>query len=429
MAVFDVVAMLLGLAALFGYVNHRLFKLPHTIGLMVITLSVSLVVLVIDACFPGLGWKGYVAQYIHQEVDFSKALMQVMLCFLLFAGALHVKIEDLLERKVSISLLATTGVLISTALVGIMVYYLFGAFGFDPGLGPCLVFGALISPTDPVAVLGLLKVAHAPRSLEAKIAGESLFNDGVGVVVFTALVAFFHMGGIDSHAVTGATDVSLLFVREVAGGVLLGFVAGSVAYLAMKSIDVYQLEVIITLALVTGIYSLAQKVFGCSGPIAVVVAGLLIGNKGKRFAMSPVTVDHMEKFWSLIDEALNSILFLLIGLEVFVVPLESARLVEAALLVIPVVLLARFISVAIPITLLKRRRNFTRGAIPILTWCGLRGGISVALVLSLEKYAVDDPMGMKLLMISTYFVVLFSVIVQGLTVRPLLSWFLKEKPE
>lgn len=429
MAIFDVVAVLLGLAAFFGYLNHRLFKLPHTIGLMVITLFVSLAVFAVDALFPGLEWKALVAHYLDEGVDFDKALMQVMLCFMLFAGALHVNLDELLARKLPISLLATVGVVTSTLLVGFMVYFLFGLFGFDIGIGPCLVFGALISPTDPVAVLGLLKVARAPKSLEAKIAGESLFNDGVGVVIFTALVATFHMGGIDSHAVSGALDITIFFIQEVAGGVLLGLVAGYIAYRAMKSIDEYQLEVIITIALVTGIYSLAHQVLHCSGPLAVVVAGLFVGNQGKRFAMSDVTVDHMEKFWSLVDEVLNSILFLLIGLEVFVIPLDSARLIEAGLLVIPIVLLARMISVSIPITLLKRKQTFSPGVIPILTWCGLRGGISVALVFSLEKYAVDDPMGMKVLLISTYLVVLFSVIVQGLTVRPVLRRFLKKNPE
>lgn len=414
MTVFDIAAILLGMAALIGYLNFRLFKLPHTIGLMVITLAASFLVLLADSIFQDAGIKEAVVKYVGQ-VDFSETLMQFMLCFLLFAGALHINLDELLERKLAISTLATVGVLLSTTIVGFLTWFLFGFLHWDVGLGPCLVFGALISPTDPVAVLGLLKTTKAPKSLEAKIAGESLFNDGVGVVVFTVLTAIF-LGG---HESMGAGDVAVLFIQEVAGGAALGLVFGFIAYQILKSIDQYQLEVIITLALVTGVYSLAHKLH-FSGPIAVVLAGLLIGNHGKKFAMSDVTVDHMEKFWSLIDEILNSVLFLLIGLEVFIIPLGSAKFLEAGLLAILIVLLARFISVSLPISILKVRRQFSPGVIWILTWSGLRGGISVALVLSLPKFD-----GREMLVVATYLVVLFSVIVQGLTVKLLVNKFLK----
>jgi CPA1 family monovalent cation:H+ antiporter len=287
----------------------------------------------------------------------------------------------------------------------------------------CLVFGALISPTDPVAVLGLLKIAGAPKSLEAKIVGESLFNDGVGVVLFLVLGALFISGSHGAEILDkdpGALDVIILFIKEVGGGAVLGLVLGYIAYRVLKSIDQYQLEVIITLALAMGVYALARSLH-FSGLIAVVIAGLLIGNHGRWFAMSDVTVDHVEKFWSLIDEILNSLLFLLVGLEVFLIPLGETRLIEAGLLAIPVVLLARFISVSLPITVLKVRRQFTRGVIPILTWSGLRGGISVALVLSLPQFE-----GREVFLVSTYLVVLFSMIVQGLTVKSLVKRLLRQ---
>jgi len=422
MTVFDIAAVLLGLAAIFGYINHRLFKLPHTIGLMVITLAVSLG-LILWAPEWMVEWikTNYVGR-----VDFNKTLMDVMLSFLLFAGALHVNISDLMERKWAIGALSTAGVLISTAIVGFLAWWVFNLFGFPCGIGPCLVFGALISPTDPVAVLGLLKVAKAPKSLEIKIAGESLFNDGVGVVVFTMLATIFHMGASHGPVDPGPLDVAFFFLREVGGGAVCGLLLGYIAYAIMKTIDQYQLEVIVTLALVTGAYSVASAI-GASGPIAVVIAGLFIGNRGKRLAMSDTTVDQMEKFWSLIDEILNSLLFLLIGIEIFQVPFSSnINLVQACLLAIPVVLIARFISVFIPISILKIRREFSPGVVPIIAWCGLRGGISVALVFSLT-FSEDQSDLKSLLMVSTYFVVLFSIIVQGLTVKPLINKLMKGK--
>ncbi|MBU0755953.1 MAG: sodium:proton antiporter [Planctomycetes bacterium] len=417
MAIFNIAAMLLVLAAVIGVINHRVFKLPHAIGLMVITLGGSLGVMLIDQAFPGWDLQTRIESYVGR-VDFNKTLMEVLLSFLLFAGALHVKIEDLLARRFAIVTLATVGVLLSTAIVGCGAYGIFRMIGFDVGIGPCLVFGALISPTDPVAVMALLKTANAPPGLEAKIAGESLFNDGVGVVVFTVLVTIFGLKGAGSHAVEGSLDVGLFFLQEVIGGVTLGLLFGYIAYRAMKGIDEYALEVIITLALVMGVYALSGAL-NCSGPIAVVIAGLFIGNPGRRFAMSAVTIDQMEKFWSLLDEILNSVLFLLIGLEIFCIEFGSAKLLEAGLLAIPLVLIARFISVSIPISILKVRRRFSPGVIPILTWCGLRGGISVALVFSLEAFPQKN-----LLVVCTYFVVLFSVIVQGLTVKPLLKRYL-----
>jgi len=418
MELLHIAAVLLLLAAVFGYVNFRFFKLPSTIGLMVVTLVCSVAVLVFDLTwdqaarlFPALnlgdlGLRETIASSLGR-VDFSRTLLHGMLSFLLFAGALHVNLEELLQRKWAIGTLATLGVALSTIIVGGLSYGLFGMMGLGVPFIYCLIFGALISPTDPVAVLGILKSTRIPASLEAKIAGESLFNDGIGIVVFIMLTS---MAGLGTHVVEGAGEVSLLFVREVFGGLALGFFTGFAAYSAMKTIDHFQLELIITLALVMVINSVAA-VLHTSGPIAVVVAGLFIGNHGKRFAMSEITVQHLEDFWSLMDDILNAVLFLLIGLELFIIPFES-KLLVAALISIPVVLLARFVSVGIPIALLKvARRSFSPRVVRILTWSGLRGGISVALVLSLPTFEHKG-----LLIACTYLVVLFSVIVQGMTI-------------
>jgi len=311
--------------------------------------------------------------------------MKGMLVFLLFAGALHVNFDDLYERRFSIAGLATAGVIISTVLTGYATYYIFKIAGLEIPLIYALIFGALISPTDPVAVIGILKTTRTSKSLEAKITGESLFNDGVGIVIFIILVALASAGPEAGYTIL---DVTVLFVREAFGGALLGFIFGYAAYMALKSIDNYQIEVLITLALVMSIYS-AASLLHMSGPIAEVVAGLLVGNHGKRFAISTTTIDHVEKFWSLLDEILHAVLFLLIGLEVFAIQFRLTYLLSG-LLVIPTVLAVRFISVSIPISLLRFKKEFSKGVIRILTWSGLRGGISVALVLSHPPFHGKD---------------------------------------
>ncbi len=278
------------------------------------------------------------------------------------------------------------------------------------------MFGALISPTDPIAVLSILKNSKIPESLKAKISGESLFNDGVGIVIFTIMVAVaFGNDNINTLSIGGITK---LFLLEALGGVLLGLATGIVAYLAIKSIDEHNLEVLITLALVTITYSVATAIH-ISGPIAVVVSGLLIGNQGKNFAMSKTTRDHLFKFWSLTDEVLNSILFLLIGLQVITITFNSS-ISMAMVAAIPIALVARFLSVAIPIKCLSNLKEFTKGAIPILTWGGLRGGISVALALSLPSVQ-----GKELILAMTYGIVIFSIIVQGLTMSSIIKRFIK----
>jgi CPA1 family monovalent cation:H+ antiporter len=413
---FDIAAILLALSSVFGFINYRFLKLPHTIGLTVMAMVSSIVVVIVDLIFPALGLAELVAGAL-SRIDFYEALMMGMLSFLLFAGALHVDFVELANRKWSILLMATIGVLISTFVVGTLMWLVFGWLGLGVPFLWALVFGALISPTDPVAVLSILKTVTIPESLAAKISGESLFNDGVGVVVFTIVLALAAGPGDPAHSVGPVR----LFVVEALGGVAFGLIVGYVAYLAMKRIDEHNLEVLISLGLVTLTYSAAHHL-GVSGPIAVVVAGLLIGNKGVKQAMSDETRDHLLKFWSLTDEILNSVLFLLIGLEVLVMRFNTDY-IPVALAAIPVVLLARFLGVSVPITLLSARRRFTKGAIPVLVWGGLRGGISIALAFSLP----ENPMKAPILTV-TYGVVLFSIIVQGLTVKTVVRKMVREMP-
>ena len=421
MSLFDITAILLTLAAVFGFANTRWLRLPPTVGVLAISLAVSLAMMLLDRLLPALELLPLVRRYL-DSIDFNAALMHGMLGFLLFAGALHADLDYFMRRRWTIVLLSTVGLLISTAVVGVLSWRLFALLGLPASLPACLVFGALISPTDPIAVMGTLKTLHAPPSLEAKIGGESLFNDGVAVVVFTALVTLLPAGS-DPHAagghagLDGPPAVLLFFLREAGGGGALGLAAGWVAYRMMLAIDDYKVEVLITLALVMGGYALAERLM-VSGPIAMVAAGLLIGNRGRHFAMSPTVTDYLEKFWELVDEFLNAVLFLLIGVEVLVVALRG-RLMLAGLAAVAIVLLARWISVSIPILMLKWRLEFSQGVIRILTWSGLRGGISVALALSLppvpEKPAI---------LACTYTVVLFSILVQGLTIRRVLRRFI-----
>lgn len=409
MGVVDVVrlaAAILTLSALFGYVNYRWMKFPHTIGLVVIALLASLGTIAIDTALPALNLKATAAGLLHR-IDLPDTLMHGMLSLLLFAGAMHVNLDILAERKWPIGSMATAGVLISTFIVGTGSWVILDLLGIPLPFAWCLVFGALISPTDPVAVLGILKTVKVPDALEAKIAGESLFNDGVGVVVFTILLAIA-VGSGNGHAI-GAADIAILFAKETVGGALIGLVLGYAAYRAMRTIDEHNLEVLITLALVFLITAVAQALHA-SAPIAAVVAGLLIGNHGTRFAMSEKTTLHVQTFWSLIDEILNSVLFLIIGFEVLALAFSGETLL-AALLAIPLVLAARFVSVAIPIGLLRLRERFAAGTVRVLTWGGLRGGISVALALSLPSGPSKEA-----ILVITYGVVIFSIVAQGLTI-------------
>lgn len=413
MSGFDLAAILLTVAATFGYLNHRILRLPPTSGILVVALVSSLMLVAADAALPSLQIQALIAGFV-TRIDFNQTLMRGMLSFLLFAGALHLDLEGLLEDKWTIGILATVGVLISTAIVGALMWGVFRLIHADVPLLVCFVFGALISPTDPVAVMGLLKELRAPKSLEAQIAGESLFNDGVGVVVFSALVS---VAGLSANAASAlapdALSLLLFFIREVGGGAALGLALGYLAYRALRSIDDHPLELLVTLALVMLTYALAFQIH-VSGLIAVVVTGLLIGNRGRRFAMSDRTRDHVDGFWTMIDELLNAVLFLLIGLQVFAVPVGPGAL-AAGVLSIVVVLIARLVSVGVPVSAMRLRGRLTRGIVPVLTWSGLRGGLSVAMALSLPPFPARG-----LILGCTYAVVVFSILAQGLTVRRLL---------
>ena len=412
MSIFEIGAFLIGLSAIFGYLNYRFLRLPHTIGLVVIALAASLAIILIEVLSPASPVLEIVTSIL-TRIDFYETVMRGMLSFLLFAGALHVDFTVFKSKARAIALMATLGILISTFLIGWATWALLNAFGIEIPFIWALVFGALISPTDPVAVLGLFKTVDVPETLEAKMAGESLFNDGVGVVVFTVVVGIA-VGGTSDGGGVDALSVTQLFMTEAVGGAILGLIAGYAGYRAMHHIDEHNLEVLITLAVVMVTYAVALRLH-MSGPIAMVIAGLLIGNKGMKYAVSETTRDYIKKFWSLIDEILNSVLFLLIGLEVLII----AKLVDhigVALLMIPVTLIARWISVLVPISILSRWRSFTKGAIPILTWGGLRGGIAVALALSLPANEYKPT-----ILTITYAVVLFSIIVQGLTIKPLVE--------
>jgi CPA1 family monovalent cation:H+ antiporter len=400
MRLFDIIAALITLSAVFSWVNHRFLKMPTAIGLMLISLLFSLLLM---APLPGIEGIADDAQRMLEGVDLDETLLHGMLSFLLFAGALHVNVRDLADHKWVIGILASAGVVGATFLVGAGAYLLFTLLGLDVPFIYCLLFGALISPTDPIAVMGVLKSAGAPKSLETQIAGESLFNDGVAVVVFLVLL----------HIAAGGEELSAggvlaLFLHEAAGGLIFGLVAGWIALEMLRRVDNYQVEVLITLALAGGSYALAEHLH-LSAPIAVVVAGLMIGNTGRDRAMSGKTIEHLDDFWELVDEILNAVLFVLIGLEVMVISISAQHLV-AGLLAIPLVLSVRAVSVGLPIGLLRRFRSFSPGAVTILTWGGLRGGISVAMALSLPASDARD-----LLVAVTYVIVVFSILVQGLT--------------
>ena len=416
MNLLDTAAVLLSLAAIFGYINHRVFKLPTSIGILLIGLVLSVLILLLGDQWPGLVTQ---ADYFVTQIDFNETVMGVMLSFLLFAGALHVNLGDLRDQKGVVAILASVGLVVSTFLVGTSAYFIFQWFGMNLSYLWCLVFGALISPTDPVAVLGILKKAKVPKSLETKITGESLFNDGVGVVIYLALVGL--AAGTREASIMSVGD---LFLKEVGGGILLGGVLGFVAYWMLKTIDNYQVEILITLALVMGGYQLASA-WHLSGPLAMVVAGLMIGNQGRLLAMSDTTRHHLDLFWELIDEVLNALLFLLLGLEIFVLN-WSGQAFSAGLILIFVVLGARMVAVTLPVIILRKTREFSPGVIRILTWGGLRGGISVALALALPKEGLEES-GRQAILMATYLVVIFSIAVQGLTLRSVVDRLLKRE--
>lgn len=400
MSIYALLAVLITVTALLAWLNERLLRLPPAIGVMASALCLSLALVVAG----NLGWGVQRwAERLFQQVDFSAVLMQGMLSFLLFAGSLHVDLNQLIRRKWSILSLATVGVLISTFLVGTALHFLLRLVGLPLPYVWSLLFGALIAPTDPIAVMSTLKRVGAPKDLESMIIGESLFNDGVGVVVFTMILGFA-VGGHD----LSAGSVAVLFLEEAVGGALVGLVSGYLVYRMLRSVDNYTVEVLLTLALVSGGYALAG-VLHTSGPIAMVVAGLFIGNHGRLFGMSDRTRKHLDTFWELVDEILNAMLFVMIGLELLVLELRPAFLL-AGVLAIPLVLSARLVSVGLPIAALRGVRTFPPRTVRLMTWGGVRGGISIALALSLPASPWRD-----LILVATYLVVVFSILVQGLT--------------
>ena len=402
---YSIFTFLIVLTAAFSYINFKFIKLPATIGIMLISLCCSLMLLGIGKEFPGVLEK---PAAIIESLDFETLLMRVMLSFLLFAGAIHVDFNKLKKEIIPVVTYATFGVLLSTAFIGGAMFFIFQLFGLQVPFIYCLVFGALISPTDPIAVTGILKEARIPASLETKISGESLFNDGVGVVIFISLLEIAIIGTANLSAI----QIGGLFLKEAGGGVIFGLLLGYAGYYLLKSIDHYQVEVLITLAMVMGGYLLAS-ILEISGPLAMVVAGIVTGNKGKREAMSDLTKDYLNKFWELIDEILNALLFMLIGFEMIVLSFDL-KTIGIGLIAIAVVLTARLVSVYLPTFILSFRRSFERHLIPILTWGGLRGGISVALALSLPRGEYRN-----ILVSSTYIIVVFSILVQGLTIGKL----------
>ena len=399
----DIAAICIVVTALLSYANHRFTRLPTTIGVMAIALLLSLAIVGLDQLGLDAGVRDYEVHFL-RSIDFSDVLMQGMLSFLLFAGALHIDLGALRRFRWQVAALAVLGTLVSTALVGIGMWWLLPLFGLSLPLLYCLLFGALISPTDPIAVMGNLKSAQAPADLELVIAGESLFNDGVGVVLFSLLLGVLASG--DAPTVGAA---AALLLHEAGGGLALGAALGFCAYLMLKSIDEYRIEVLLTLATVIGGYSLASRLH-VSGPLAMVVAGLIIGNGGRAYAMSDTTRRYVDMFWELIDEILNAVLFVLLGMEVLVIAFSWPRL-GAGAAAIAVTLAARALSVGVPVRAWARRFGLPAGSARVLVWGGLRGGISVALALSLPSGPARD-----LILALTYCVVVFSILVQGLTV-------------
>ena len=407
MATYHIISVLILLTAIFAYVNDRWIKWPPTIGIMVIALLSSILIAIFGSLIPGFSSK---VLLLVSNINFEQVLMKIMLSFLLFAGALHVDANELKKEFWPVMLMATVGTFISTFLVSIMAYYLFGAFGLQIPYIYCLLFGALISPTDPIAVMGILKQARIPKTLEVKITGESLFNDGVGVVVFLTIFEV----AVNGSAKFSMSDTALLFLKEAGGGLLFGAILGYVAHLLIKSIDNYRVEVLITLTVVMSGYSVADYLH-LSGPLAIIIAGIIMGTKGKSEGLSEISRDYLGKFWDLTDEIFNAILFLLIGLEMLVIKVNPTIMIIGGMM-IGVVLFARLLCVALPVLFLKIWMKFEKNAILMLTWGGLRGGLSVAMALSIPAAMHRDEF-----VLITYVIVVFSIVVQGLTIGKLVK--------
>lgn len=408
MTIFELIAVIITISAGFAYINHRFLKMPDTIGLMVLALASSIILIIIN--FFDADLLASTKESV-KNIDFSSLLLNGMLSFMLFAGAFHTDYNLIKTERISVMVFALIGVLLCTFLVGSLLFYTLSWFNLPANYLVCLLFGALISPTDPIAVLGILVKFDVPERIKVNIVGESLFNDGVGVVIFATLLNIFSQG---SASVT-AFDISKLFIQEAIGGILFGIVLGNIIFKLLKSIDHYQTEVLITLAAVAGGYMLAQKLH-ISGPLAMVVAGLFVGNRARGVAMSDITEEYVDKFWEMLDGILNAILFVLIGF--FVLSLEfQPYFIGIGFLTIIIVLFSRYISVILPFWITKRWTKLGNDAPILLTWGGLRGGLSIAMALSLPNEINEK----SLIIFITYLVVLFSIIIQGLSLEKLIK--------
>ncbi len=414
MDVLDVITILVIMAALFTLINAKVLKLPSTIGLMILALSLSIFVVVGESLFRTLK---ELAVSLMTEYNFSDVLLNVMLSFLLFAGALQINLKKLGEEKWTVFLLATFGVIISAFVTGTLMYYLLPLVHIQFDYLYCLLFGALISPTDPISVLAMIKQTRASKNLESQISGESLFNDGTGVVVFLTILHLVTLGTTEQIHISSAV---LLFIQEVAGGIGVGIVIGAVGFYLLKIIpnELTEIEVLVTLSMVLGGTGVAEF-FHVSGPLAMVTMGIMVGKEGRSEKFANVTGEYVYKFWHLLDESLNAILFILIGLQVIIISWKLDYFYAAGFAIVAV-LISRFFGVAIPISAVRLKRKLPKYTIRVLTWSGLRGGISVALALSLydtvKKYGVDHEI-IDLIIAMTYSVVVFSIVVQGLTMK------------
>lgn len=405
MNLYNTFSIVIVLAAVIAYLNQRFLRLPNTIGVMIIAIFVSVVLMLTSSMFPAF-FRDSIA--LIDSVDFGKMLTGAVLSFLLFAGTISIRIDDLKNQKLAVLLFSTLSVVLSTLIVGVLLYWLLELLGMRIALLHCFLFGALISPTDPVSVLAILKDSRISKALETKIAGESIFNDGVALVIFFSIL---HAIRNPEEDVT-LSQIAQVFVREALGGLALGLALGAVAVRALKTIDHYKIEVMITLALVMGGYNLAGSL-GVSGPLTMVSAGIIVGNYGKDYAMSDVSRDYLEKFWELVEEILNIMLFVLIGFELLLIK-HFTYYWTIGLSCIVIVLVARFVSIAIPSLVIRLQEKVRMRTIFFLTWGGLRGGVSIALALSLSRGLHKD-----LFLFITYCTVVFSVVVQGLSIERL----------
>lgn len=403
MEIYHALTTIVVLTALFGYINYRFIKLPRTIGIMLISLAASLTVILLGNIYPEFFKKTIESV---RAIDFDAVVLNVMLSFLLFAAAIHIDINTLKKETKAIITYASIGVILSAAIVGLLTYLMVQSFGLHVDFLYCLLFGALISPTDPIAVAAILRKSKIPETIKTKINGESLFNDGIAVVLFITVYEISH-SGIENVTFW---DVTFLFIRETLGGLVLGALLGYGGYYMLRTMDNYVVEVMITLAIVMGGYSLAE-ILKVSGPLTMVMAGLITRNRSMRNIVSDKSRDYLGKFWEMIDEVMNAVLFLLIGFEMLIVPF-NLTLLFMGLIAIVIVFVARLISVSLPIIVIRNKKAFENNSIPLLTWGALRGGISVALALSVPKYMYGE-----MFVTITYIIVLFSIVVQGLTIE------------